>query len=190
MKFHLYYKGPLKANGTIKDKHYIREVFHPQLAKLWEQEPLASHAGADSRHNYFIRNPISIQPSVIYTCKDHDFACLVNERLKLHAELDILFLRSESPGQLISSGGDIDNRLKTLFDGLRYPTNESEIPHNTDLTQYNPFHCLLSDDGLITKITVTTGQLLVPNPDNEVVLIITVQIKATELYCNNIDLVS
>jgi hypothetical protein len=44
----------------------------------------------------------------------------------LAAELDIIFLRQQAKGQLIGEGGDIDNRLKTLFDALRMPSR-SEI---------------------------------------------------------------
>jgi hypothetical protein len=34
--------------------------------------------------------------------------------------LNILFLRADIPGKVVQSG-DIDNRLKTLFDALRMP---------------------------------------------------------------------
>jgi hypothetical protein len=44
--------------------------------------------------------------------------------------LDILFLRRDNPGNLIASGGDIDNRLKVLFDGLRMPEPMSDLGGN------------------------------------------------------------
>jgi len=110
------------------------------------------------------------------------FACLVSERHETFAELDILFLRPEPAGQIIKSGGgDIDNRLKTLFDGLRCPVLENELAkRDSPQSHETPFHCLLSDDALITKITVATDQLLNANSRDEVVLIIHVRIKSRE----------
>src|SRR6266849_6098917 len=50
------------------------------------------------------------------------FVPLVRQSLALACSLDILFLRREEPGSLILQGGDIDNRIKTLFDALKMPT--------------------------------------------------------------------
>jgi hypothetical protein len=47
---------------------------------------------------------------------DHDCA-------GAQAELDVLLLAANLPGALIRRGGDIDNRLKTLFDALSVPAN-------------------------------------------------------------------
>jgi len=46
------------------------------------------------------------------------FLPLVRQSLSLVCKLDILFLRKEEPGGIITQSGDIDNRLKTLFDGI------------------------------------------------------------------------
>jgi len=43
-------------------------------------------------------------------------------------QLGSLFLRPGEPGRLVSRGGDIDNRIKTLLDGLRMPTDAIELP--------------------------------------------------------------
>ena len=55
--------------------------------------------------------------------------------------------------------GDIDNRLKTLFDSLRMPQHDSELPPGCK-HRGGPFFCLLEDDSLITKLTVNTSQIL------------------------------
>ena len=47
--------------------------------------------------------------------------------MALTCGLKILFLRKEGPGKLILQGGDIDNRLKTLLDALKMPSDLSEI---------------------------------------------------------------
>lgn len=95
-------------------------------------------------------------------------------------------LRPEEPGNLITAGGDIDNRLKTLLDALRYPKNANEIPVDVlpDVDE-NPFHCLLEDDNLITGLSVTTDRLLQPAGPNAVELLIAVQINPTVMTHGN-----
>jgi hypothetical protein len=81
--------------------------------------------------------------------------------MDLGAELDIVFLRQQAKGQLIGEGGDIDNRLKTLFDALRMPSRGevqqlgSGVEHDD-----NPLHCLLKDDAFIHRVNVETDRLL------------------------------
>src|SRR5665213_757384 len=48
------------------------------------------------------------------------FVPLVRKKNGFTYGLDILFLRRGHPGELIVSG-DLDNRLKTLIDGLKVP---------------------------------------------------------------------
>ena len=181
MSFRLFYRGDLKSNGTKEDKHAIRLALHPQLERLWQTEPL------NHFRNYLAKMTKGDDVSLLYSIGPHDFACLVSERLKIYAELDIMFLRPQAPGQIISAGGDIDNRLKTLFDGLRRPTDVNELPNSTAGLQIpNPCHCLLSDDALITKLSVTTDNLLVANTRDEVVLIITVTVKKIAATFGNI----
>jgi hypothetical protein len=58
--------------------------------------------------------------SVVTVVGDQYFLPLVSSKLKLAAELDVLFLRSGRAG-VLRGQGDIDNRLKVLFDGLSVP---------------------------------------------------------------------
>src|SRR6185437_9442927 len=106
------------------------------------------------------------------------------------AELSITFLRPEPPGSLVTQGGDIDNRLKTLFDALRMPKDISELPPGDAPAEgETPFFCLLEDDNLITKIAVNTDRLLKPPPKpSHVVLLIHVTTKPTRLIWANIGL--
>src|ERR1700687_822862 len=76
--------------------------------------------------------------------------------------LDILFLRRDGPGSLVRSGGDIDNRLKVLFDALRMPQTPDEVCGDTLGPDEDPFFCLLEDDKLISKAQVDTNWLLTP----------------------------
>ena len=110
-------------------------------------------------------------------CGGRTFFPLVRESLALKCGLRILFLRKEPPGR-IYQGGDIDNRLKTLFDALSIPKPEQIVP---DKSIDDPIYCLLQDDALISQIDVDTRQLLSrPNGSkHDVHLVIEVDIRVT-----------
>src|SRR5262249_23140630 len=138
MEFILTYEGPLKANGTVKDKHAIRRQVHRQLSTLWGQLPLRNH-------REYLKETSSV--SIIRRLAHFRFAPSVSQLLSLVAELSVTFLRPEPPGSIITQGGDIDNRLKTLLDALRMPKNAAEIPpRDSPAVHEDPFFCLLEDD--------------------------------------------
>ncbi len=124
----------------------------------------------------------------------HTFIPAVSSRVFLYAELDILIMRQQYPGVLISEQGDIDNRVKTLFDALRLPskgeiTNFSEENRAT-LAQHEEIYCLLEDDRLVTKVTVATDRWLgCPLRSTDTLAIIQVQLKASKLTMSNISVV-
>jgi len=61
-------------------------------------------------------------------------------------------LRQQAKGQLI---GDIDNRLKTLFDALRVPSlAEVQTLGATTAIDEDPLYCLFQDDSLITRLNI------------------------------------
>lgn len=57
-------------------------------------------------------------------------------------------------------GGDIDGRLKTLFDALQRPVNLNEIPRSITGPDYDeyPMFVLLENDKLISDVNIETGQ--------------------------------
>jgi hypothetical protein len=128
-------------------------------------------------------------PSVIVEKGGLLFAPLVTQRLHLYVELSVLLFRQQPRGTLITDGGDIDNRLKTLLDGLRVPHGSMEgrtlMPADPDPS---PFYCLLEDDSLVTKVSVESEQLLRPARPDEVVAIISVHVKKTVLTHANMSL--
>jgi hypothetical protein len=96
------------------------------------------------------------------------FVPLIGERLATSCSLDILFLRRDAPGGLVKHGGDLDNRIKVLFDALRMPQNRGELPTSAPETDEDPFYCLLEDDRFINGVTITTDKLLTPlEPNSE-----------------------
>ena len=156
MYFTLTYTGDLKANAGIKDKHKLRKAFHSQLNVLWQQEPLVDHKAFYDKSNKVYRD-VDLNRKV----GSFRFVPLVSPDLHLVCSLKILMLRPEPPGSLITRGGDIDNRLKTLFDALRIPKNENELSKDAIVgPNENPFFCLLEDDNLVTKVNVETDRLL------------------------------
>lgn len=184
MEFRLTYEGPLPCNGAPKEKQQIRRQLHPQMAELWNQLPLRESVEVQGSKGKFTR-----------TLGHFDFLPLVNNYLRLVCSLDILFLRHEEPGSIVRHGGDIDNRLKTLFDALRMPQSIDEIPSgDAPSANESPFHCLLEDDQLITQIGVTTDRLLKPvtgtGKKADVLLVMHVRLRPTKATGENILLLS
>lgn len=195
MEFRLVYEGALPGSGNNsrhpKEKHQIRKVFHRQLAHLWETHPLlklvatrfsppTALLGAGTFRNIIAKENEKF---------GFHFVPLVNEAYGQVCSLDILLLRREKPGNLITQSGDIDNRVKTLFDALSVPDSDS------GLTPPEPgeepfFYCVLQKDSLVTKVSVTTDQLLTPLEPNETrnhvqaVLNVTVRAAATMMWGN------
>lgn len=177
MEFTLFYRGSLRSNGSPRHKQEIRRIFHSQLKQLWQLEPLRDSKSsligpAEGGHQ-----DISLLEKVgVFT-----FAPLISSRLALAASLQITLLRPEKPGAIILQSGDIDNRLKTLFDALSVPAHENQIPSDdAPSAEEEPMYCLLQDDRLITSVSVNADRLLEPSSDkNEVVMMIHVRTKVT-----------
>jgi hypothetical protein len=88
------------------------------------------------------------------------FIPLVTEKQFLHCSIEILFLRHEDTGNLVFQGGDIDGRVKTIFDALRLPQIGELAAEEKPEADENPFFVLLEDDKLISQVAVSTEQLL------------------------------
>lgn len=183
MRFVLHYRGSLRSNGNPTHKHELREAFHHQLKQLWAQPPLSEHGAflvypRPRPGEYSLPRPFG--PFV--------FVPLVAGEMNVVAELSVVLLRPEAPGQLITQGGDIDNRLKTLFDALTVPRHQNALPTGAAPTpnQQPFFYCLLEDDNLVTSVAVKTEQLLEPVADASIVDVsITVHTKVTRLTMGN-----
>lgn len=165
MIFTLTYDGELKANGEAKHKQKIRRLFHGQLRELWKATPYEQLKSAPE--------------SVTQTRGKFRFFPLVTAARNEIAELKITMLRpGQGPGYIIGQGGDIDNRLKTLFDSLKIPDSNQIPPEYQPVDDENPFFCLLEDDILITDLLISTDRLLEPCKSNShVKLIVRVEIK-------------
>ncbi len=201
MRFHLTYEGLMLASNKTKTradhKQDVRKYFHKQLKKLWEIQPFLSKA----RLGHFAPL-ISIEQDVPaieglaerYRRGNYKFVPLVIADTSLLCSLDVVFLRPDIPGSIIKSG-DIDGRLKTLFDGLTMPGNTSELgKYDTPGEGEEPFFCLLGNDKLISRFSVETDTLLEPTKEglekndfiNDVRLVIDVRIQPYTVGLGNV----
>jgi hypothetical protein len=169
MRFTLTYQGDLPPNAGAKKKWEIRRQLEPQLRRLWDKPPV-SDLSKYKDPNY--------QPRDCYVGKcrfGFEFIPLITTVLDLRAELDVLLLAANLPGSLIRQGGDIDNRLKTLFDALSMPATVQQVPNNPDAESDKRVFCLLEDDKLVTSVAVSNDRLLsIPDGSNEVLVVLRV----------------
>lgn len=181
MRLTLHYRGSLYANGTPTHKHELRQAFHTQLRTLWAQKPLVDRtmllAPGKADDEYSLLRPMG----------GFTFVPLVNVAMDSIAELSLTLLRPEAPGNLLTQGGDIDNRLKTLFDALSMPRHANALPRGASPSQdETPFYCLLEDDNLVTAVQVRTEQLLEPISESSLVdLFIFVRTRVTRPTIGN-----
>lgn len=168
MQFHLTYEGPLYGPKQCRPDHKqeIRQVFHTQLKKFWQIHPWlnqALHGKYEAAENINPMTPLRDGLAQRFSRGAYKFVPLVRAEDALLCSLDILFLRPDRPGSMIESG-DIDGRLKTLFDGLKMPGNTGEFgsKYQEPKEGEDPFYCLLEDDKLITHVSLETDTLLEP----------------------------
>lgn len=208
MEFRLTYEGKLFAtqrdplsgqrDARADHKHDLRRVFHRQLRVLWGSVPFLKNAERSGSAALILGGPTrNLAPKYdIDTLKKRhakqgfNFVPLVTEELELICGLDVLFLRREKPGRILQSGsGDLDNRLKTLFDALRIPSGNEGYSNRKPAADEDPFFCLLQDDKLITRAAVETDVLLEDvddRPDaNDARLVIAVKLRPFEMTLDN-----
>jgi hypothetical protein len=176
MKFVLRYSGVLKGNAKASEKEQIRAALSPQLMQLWNTQPMLAemwkyfeHKASPSESNPFKRE-FDLQT----------YICFATEEAGALVDLDILFLRPDAPGRLRDQTGDLDNRMKTLLDGLRPAQNNAERNNKEVIT--TPIYCLFEDDKLISSLNIRSETLLTHIEENNYVeLIITVRTTPSKL---------
>lgn len=198
MQFRLTYQGPLFAvtsrNKHAQHKHEIRKVFHKQLLRFWKTHPYLK----DAFHSHPFTGRLRPEQKLFdyhaqhYNSLGYSFVPLITPELNLDCRLDILLLRPVEARQLVISSGDIDNRLKVLFDSLRMPDKKDELGgYDKPNDDEKPFCVLMTDDRLIKHVSVETDSLLEsvsekPN-NNDARLVISVKLHPINQGWHNIN---
>lgn len=177
LEFRLCYRGPLPSETShprVGHKNRIRKVFHSQLVEYWEHSPYLKSHVLTARNEY-----CNLFKTVSGNNHIWRFVPLIGKENSTSCSLDILFLRRDFPGGVVRHGGDIDNRLKVLFDALKRPSEPGDLEDRAPGPDEDPLFCLLEDDRYIDRFTVITDRLLTPQESDEkehdVVLVIHVK---------------
>lgn len=185
MRFTLVYQGELPPNGNATEKWRIRRAMEPQLRRLWCSAPFNEAIGKYQDPTY--------SPADCYLGRQIDefeYIPLISDRISLRAEIDLLLLSSSLPGGLLH-GGDIDNRLKTLFDAMSVPASQQQIPKSASADIDKRVFCLLDDDRLVTRLTVSNDRLLTTKEcSREIIALIQVRPIAFRVTFANISITS
>ncbi|HET7694190.1 MAG TPA: hypothetical protein VFK57_00630 [Vicinamibacterales bacterium] len=171
MKFHLIYDGelPPESRASADLKHRIRQQLHPQLRALWYGSGSLKYLTMADRNGKAEVDLIANE----YERHGVRFVPLVRLANRMGCRLEILLLLREEPHIFSGAGaGDLDNRVKTLMDGLRMPTHQKSDLGTAALVSpqpdENPLFCLVEDDRSIYQISVSTDRLLAPpRPDQK-----------------------
>lgn len=213
MQFRLVWRGKLPGTGNSSKKpnvvRDIRDELHPQLEFLWKSHSALKRLKSTSIVSTNAARDLNLTDSPYHAprnlaqfpMRDYEtdlcapicengrsYIPLVRKSLDLNCHLNIMFLRQEDPGSLVLQGGDLDNRIKTLFDALKKP--EPDIAARFQ-QKHDPTYCLLESDTLISGFDVDTDRLLFPQTaeESEAYLVIEVVIRVLNIGPWNISLV-
>lgn len=145
------------SDKQIAAKQKIRRGFSNQLRKHWrEQAPLLEWYSKGLPIAVHTENqPCRVQgDSPFFRANICGFSVipLVSYVNGLTCELKMSFLGEGR--SLLMRTGDLDNRVKVVFDALRMPHNTGEVPGSMFGKNDEDLFCLLEDDSLITKFSV------------------------------------
>jgi hypothetical protein len=165
----LEYRGRLpseqggKGDHRIVDKQKLRLHFSEQLQRKWRDSsqlrgqdftgvPFASrgpwHYELHGSDNAFYK---------VNAC-GFDILPLVTWHNGLSCAVEVTVVGDTRSAAEVIGRGDLDNGLKVLFDALRMPKNDNEVPGNMFGSGQDRMYCLLEDDSLIHKFSVEAIQ--------------------------------
>ena len=169
--------GAIEHPRPVSELKYINESKFSEMMEDPSQQSLRALAKAFPDYFDDLIAPIPVG--------DRQYMPLVRNSLDLACELSILFLRQQDPGQLITQGGDIDGRIKTLLDALRIPKRDEQDrnPPPEDM-----LYCLLEDDALVSDLDIEADRLLFPDTTHphEVHLVINVRLNVLRVGEHNV----
>jgi hypothetical protein len=185
MEFRLIYRGPLPCETSrrsgehrikmLEAKQKIRAFLHPQIKEYWHSHPSMKIPGSPFTAQYtekglsfwdFYANQNKVTSSSDHI---HRFVPLITEGSYHGCAVNVLFLRRDTPNGALMHQGDLDNRIKVLFDALRMPKESQEIEDLPQSPDCNPCFCLMKDDKYIDHVSVTTDRILTPMETGEAI---------------------
>lgn len=204
MKLTLTFDGKLppcgNSNRRPEEKWRVRQHVSPQLKELWELHPTLKDCLTfrhipknklywwQETHHQATNTQGPRAPDLendLDTCAEievsgYRFRPLIRDTLGLVCSLNVLFLRKGQIGNVYEDG-DLDNRVKTLFDGLQVPTSDQIEASKPADDKGDLIYCLLENDRLITGFNIETRQLLnrPGGSDFDVHLVVDVDIRVT-----------
>lgn len=115
---------------------------------------------------------------------------LISEHLATAVDISVTILVPHEVARIVHNGGDLDNRIKTLFDALRVPSIASEVP-SSDSFDYTAggMYCLLQDDKLIDRVSLRTYQDYAPVGLDTVTAVIEIKTKVLRALWGNLNFV-
>lgn len=137
VKLTLTYRGalPSKQRGVAPTKAVLRSHFHNQIRA--QLDPLMVDTARDLATTHF---------------GGYSFLAPAHSALATAVELDVLLLVPATTRK--RSVTDVDNRLKTLIDGLTRPVNDQQMVDHKEPEGGGPTYCLLDDDALVKRISL------------------------------------
>ena len=154
---------PPRYNGESQSgvKQVIRRVFADTLRRKWRDSPQLSEwqkkGFTPAKRGQWAHEPDDPDaPFFMVPMFGFHLIPLVSWHNNLTCDL-MITLKGETRSAM-KRRGDIDNRLKVLFDALRMPLRHREVPGNMFGSGSDPFFCLLEDDSLIRKFSVEAIQ--------------------------------
>lgn len=191
MRFTLTYSGDeLRTSGSSRsggrnpEKQALRAHFHPQLLKVWDrhfsyrQVNRTILSAPVKRHDRW-EAPGPERTSLAsllfrHRIRDSSFIPLLTPNMEVHCHIALQLGRPVKFGTIFA-GGDLDGRLKTLFDALAVPARDENFPDHAPEGEYL---CLLSDDDLITGLSIESYELLDSVPESRVDITLHITITA------------
>jgi hypothetical protein len=160
------------GGGRVSEKQMLRYHFNSQLRKVWEshnvlrevprgalQQPVVKGTDYDVPRPIPTTNPPLAGFLFRRQLRGLWFIPMITMPMEAHCHLTLKIGRPMKPRHVIFDGGDLDGRLKTLFDALAVPTDEAALPVGATGDEGEVL-CLLADDSLITGLTIESYQLL------------------------------
>lgn len=150
MEFYLSLSCHISTTGHRAQKFILRRLFHEQFKHLREfhKEHNLGSAHTFDRSNIKEVGPFSFLPLITCGCG------------KI-VELDIILLSHYEPQNYVGyQTGDVDNKLKSIMDGLRMAQNKNEIRSEQVHEGEETFYTLLEDDALVSRVNIRHDRLL------------------------------